>query len=93
MVQGILSAPRKNPQVIAQSLGKSDHQALNHFLSDSIWDWTTVSDQVSIRFYKLIERLNAVANLCLIIDESGILKKGDQSAGVTRQYCVVPRAR
>lgn len=87
VVQGILSAPRKNLQVIAQSLGKSDHQALNHFLSDSIWDWTRVSDQVSIRFYKLIERLNAVANLCLIIDESGIPKRGDQSAGVTRQYC------
>lgn len=87
VVQGILSAPRKNLQVIAQSLGKSDHQALNHFLSDSIWDWTAVSDQVAIRFYKLIERLNAVANLCLIIDESGIPKKGDHSAGVTRQYC------
>jgi SRSO17 transposase len=87
VVQGILSAPRKNLQVIAQSLGKSDHQALNHFLSDSIWDWTRVSDLVAIRFYKLIERLNAVANLCLIIDESGIPKKGDQSAGVTRQYC------
>ena len=87
VVQGILSAPRKNLQVIAQSLGKSDHQALNHFLSDSIWNWTAVSDQVAIRFYKLIERLNAVANLCLIIDESGMPKKGDQSAGVTRQYC------
>lgn len=87
VVQGILSAPRKNLQVIAQSLGKSDHQALNHFLSDSIWNWTTVSDQVAIRFYKLIERIGAVANMCLIIDESGIPKKGDQSAGVTRQYC------
>ena len=87
VVQGILSAPRKNLQVIAQSLGKSDHQALNHFLSDSNWDWTAVSDQVAVRFYKLVERLNAVANLCLIIDESGVPKKGDQSAGVTRQYC------
>jgi SRSO17 transposase len=87
VVQGILSAPRKNLQVIAQSLGKSDHQALNHFLSDSIWNWIEVSDQVAIRFYKLIERVNALANLCLIIDESGIPKKGDQSAGVTRQYC------
>jgi SRSO17 transposase len=38
VVQGILSSPRKNLQVIARSLGKSDHQALNHFLSDSKWD-------------------------------------------------------
>ena len=87
VVQGLLSAPRKNLQVIAQSLGKSDHQALNHFLSDSIWDWSAVSDQVAICFYRLIERLNALANLCLIIDESGVPKKGDQSAGVMRQYC------
>ena len=77
----------KNLQVIAQSLGKSDHQALNHFLSESVWDWNAVSDQVAIRFYRLIERLHAIANLCLIIDESGIPKKGDQLAGVTRQYC------
>ncbi len=87
VVQGLLSAPRKNLQVIAQSLGKSDHQALNHFLSDSIWDWNAVGDQVALQFYKLIERLHAAANLCLIIDESGIPKKGNQSAGVTRQYC------
>lgn len=87
VVQGLFSAPRKNLCVIAQSLEKSDHQALNHFLSDSLWDWTAVSDQVAIGFHKLVERLNALSNLCLIIDESGIPKKGDQSAGVARQYC------
>ena len=87
VVQGLLSAPRKNLQVIAQALEKSDHQALNHFLSDSIWDWRAVSDQVAIGFYKLVERLGALKNLCLIIDESGIPKKGNHSAGVARQYC------
>ena len=87
VAQAILSSPRKNLQVIAQSPGKSDHQALTHFLSGSKRDWTAVSDLVATHFYKLVERINAVANLCLIMDGSGIPKKGDQSAGVTRQYC------
>lgn len=38
-------------------------------------------------FYKLIQGLRAMSNLCLVIDESGIPKKGKQSAGVERQYC------
>lgn len=87
IVAGLLSAPRKNLQVIAQSLGKSDHQALNHFLSDSVWDYTEVYDLVARKFYKLVEGLGALANLCLVIDESGNPKKGKASAGVERQYC------
>jgi SRSO17 transposase len=87
VVEGILSAPRKNLQVISQALGKSDHQALNHFISDSIWDWSLISDRVAGEFYKLIQGLGAMSNLCLVIDESGIPKKGEQSAGVERQYC------
>ncbi|MFM6348114.1 MAG: transposase, partial [Dolichospermum sp.] len=75
-------APRKNLQVISQALGKSDHQALNHFISDSIWDWSLGSDREAGEFYKLIQGLGAMSNLCLVIDESGIPKKGKQSAGV-----------
>lgn len=87
VVAGLLSAPRKNLQVIAQSLGKSDQQALNHFISDSVWDCTLVYDLVAQKFYKLVERLGALTNLCLVIDESGNPKKGKGSAGVERQYC------
>jgi SRSO17 transposase len=87
VVEGLLSAPLKNLQVIAQSIGKSDYQALQHFLSNSVWDWTAIEDEVAKRFYKLVERLGSLANLCLIIDESGIAKKGKESAGVAHQYC------
>ena len=87
VVEGLLSAPRKNLQVIAQSLGKSDNQALNHFISGSVWGPSLVCDQVAMLFYKPIEGLGALANLCLVIDESGNPKKGNASAGVERQYC------
>jgi SRSO17 transposase len=87
IIAGLLSASRKNLQSIAQSLGKSDHQALNHFISDSVWDYTLVYDLVAKKFYKLVEGLGALANLCLVIDESGNPKKGKGSAGVERQYC------
>ena len=87
IVAGLLSAPRKNLQAIAQSLGKSDQQALNHFISDSVWSYTLVYDLVARKFYKLVEGLGALANLCLVIDESGNPKKGKGSAGVERQYC------
>ena len=87
VVEGLLCASRKNLQVIAQSLGKSDNQALNHFISDSVWDWSRVNDQVAMLFYRTIERLGALSNLCLVIDESGNPKKGKGSAGAERQYC------
>ena len=87
VLQGILCAPKKNLEVISPALGKSDHQALNHFLSESTWDWNAVSDLVAIRFYKLIDRLGALANLCLIVDECGFPKKGNHSAGVGWQHC------
>ena len=83
----MLSASRKNLQVISRDLGKSDNQALNHFISDSVWDHFLVFDQVAILFYRAIEKLGALANLCLVIDESGNPKKGKSSAGVERQYC------
>lgn len=87
VVEGLLVASRKNLQAIALSLGKSDNQALNHFISDSVWDPSLVCDQVAMLFYKMIERLGALSNLCLVIDESGNPKKGKASAGVERQYC------
>jgi SRSO17 transposase len=87
VVAGILCAPLKNFQTIAQSIGKSDYQALQHFLSNSVWDWTVIEDEVTKQFYKLVERLGSLANLCLIIDESGIAKKGKESVGVAHQYC------
>ncbi len=87
VVEGLLCASRKNLQVIAQSLGKSDNQALNHFISDSVWDWSKVNDQVAMLFYRTIERLGPLSNLCLVIDESGNPKKGKGSVGVERQYC------
>ncbi len=87
LIEGLLSSPLKNLQVIAQSLGKSDYQALQHFISNSVWDWTAIEDEVAKQFYKLVDRLGALANLCLIIDESGIAKKGKASAGVAHQYC------
>lgn len=87
MVEGILTSPLKNLQVIATSLGKSDYQALQHFISNSVWNWTAIEDEVAKQFYRLVQRLGALSNLCLIIDESGMAKKGSASAGVAHQYC------
>lgn len=87
VVEGILISPLKNLQVIATSLGKSDYQALQHFISNSVWNWTAIEDEVAKQFYKLVQKLGSLNNLCLIIDESGIAKKGKASAGVAHQYC------
>ncbi|MFN5170916.1 MAG: transposase [Cyclobacteriaceae bacterium] len=58
-----------------------------HFISDSVWSYILVYDLVAKKFYKLVEGLGGLANLCLVIDESGNPKKGKGSAGVERQYC------
>ena len=64
---------------------RSQHQAMHHFVSDSPWD----DDDVlrAVRDFTLPELTRASMVTCLIVDDSGIVKKGKHSVGVARQYC------
>ena len=83
-VRGLLgSGGRKSVQPMAERLGLSSHDPLHHFISSPAWDdaplWRVLAEQV--------DRQVGGEDAVLVVDDSGIPKKGDLSVGVARQYC------
>ncbi len=66
-----------------ESVPDADEQQLQHFLSVSPWDEDAVWAQVT---GEANGTLGGHSDSSLIIDESGVTKKGTHSAGVARQY-------
>jgi SRSO17 transposase len=82
-LSGLMLARRKNMERMAEVVVDSDEQALQHFLSNSPWDERVVLDQVARDADAL---LGGTPDSALLIDESGITKKGRHSVGVARQW-------
>jgi SRSO17 transposase len=61
------------------------HQSLHHFVAKSEWSDDAVLAAVRARVLPVIERRGRIR--ALIIDDTGIPKKGKHSVGVARQYC------
>jgi len=80
---GLMQARKKNMERMAEVVPDSDEQVLQHFLSNSNWDGRAVVDQVATEADGL---LGGTADSALLIDESGITKKGKKSVGVARQW-------
>ncbi len=82
-VQGLLSGEeRKNSWTLSERAGDATPDGMQRLLSTTDWDPDLVRDDL---------QSYVVANLgdpsgVLIIDETGFLKKGLRSAGVSRQY-------
>jgi SRSO17 transposase len=82
--KGLIQAKKKNMERMAEAVPHSDDQVLQHFLTNSGWNDQLVIDQLAQEANPLI---GGKKDSCLIIDESGIPKKGTKSVGVTRQWC------
>ena len=61
----------------------SDEQSLQHFISNSTWKQRAVIDQIAKDADK---HLGGNKDSALYIDETGFLKKGKKSVGVSRQW-------
>jgi SRSO17 transposase len=61
------------------------HQSLHHFVAKADWSDDAVLAAVRARVLPVIERHGAIR--ALIVDDTGIPKKGSHSVGVARQYC------
>jgi SRSO17 transposase len=61
----------------------SDEQSLQHFISNSSWKERAVIDQIAKDADK---HLGGNKDSALYIDETGFLKKGKKSVGVSRQW-------
>lgn len=82
-LRGLMQARKRNMERMAEVVPDTDEQALQHFLTYSPWDARAVMDQVALESDSLIGGTESSA---LLIDESGITKKGKKSAGVARQW-------
>jgi SRSO17 transposase len=80
---GLLSkTERKNSWQMAETMHEAGPQRMQRLLNTAEWDVEAVRDE--LRKY-VSEQMGEVDGI-LIVDETGFLKKGDQSAGVARQY-------
>jgi SRSO17 transposase len=82
-LRGLLSeAERKNSWQLAEVAGNSTPYGIQHLLGRASWDADALTED--LREY-VIEHL-ADSESCLIVDETGFIKKGTNSVGVKRQY-------
>ena len=61
------------------------HQSLHHFVAKANWSDDTVLAAVRARVLPIIKRRGPIR--ALIVDDTGVPKKGEHSVGVARQYC------
>jgi SRSO17 transposase len=73
---------RKNGWQMAEAAGDATPHGVQHLLGRAAWDADAVRDD--LRAY-VVEHLGH-ADVVLVVDETGFLKKGTHSAGVWRQY-------
>ncbi|WP_037601117.1 IS701 family transposase [Streptacidiphilus rugosus] len=77
----LLDGRRKSVEPMAARLGEDgNRQALAHFVTSSPWDWAHVRARLAWRMHEAIDPS------VLVVDDTGFLKDGDASAGVSRQY-------
>ena len=83
-VRGQMSATcRRCATTMARELAPEDEEQLHHFVSTSPWDGAPLEAE-------LVRAANALVggpDSFLIIDDTALVKKGKESAGVARQYC------
>jgi len=81
-LRGLLSpVERKNGWQLAEAVGDRTPYALQHLLGRADWDPEAVRDD--LRAY-VVEHLGD-AQAILVVDETGVVKKGTHSAGVAKQ--------
>jgi SRSO17 transposase len=61
------------------------HQSLHNFVAKADWSDGALLAAVRARVLPIIERRGPIR--ALIVDDTGVAKKGKHSVGVARQYC------
>jgi len=74
---------RKSIEPIALRVEGGEVRSMQRFISDVVWDETALIK----KHQELVGNDMGDPAGVLIFDESGCVKKGEDSAGVTRQYC------
>jgi len=83
MVGQMSRLERKSIEPIALNVENAKVRAMQRFLSDVVWD----EKRIVSRYHGIFGEDLADAEAVLIFDESGFVKKENDSVGVSRQYC------
>ncbi len=82
-LQGLLSpVERKNGWQLAEHLGHETPYRVQHLLDRAVWNADVVRDDLQQYVSEHLGHPDGI----LVIDETGFLKKGENSVGVKRQY-------
>ena len=74
---------RKSIEPIALAVEDGQVRSMQRAISDAVWE----EDKILSKYRSIVNDDMGDPNGVLIFDESGFIKKGDDSAGVRRQYC------
>ncbi len=83
MVGQLSQLERKSIEPIALNVENGKVRAMQYFVSNAIWD----NEKIISKYRVMVNEEMGESDGALIFDESGFVKKGDESAGVARQYC------
>ena len=74
---------RKSIEPIALAVEDGQVRSMQRAISDAVWE----EDKLLSKYRSIVNDDMGDANGVLIFDESSFIKKGEDSAGVRRQYC------
>ena len=74
---------RKSIEPIAMAVKEGNVRTMQRFISDAPWD----DDKIITKYRNFVNEDLGSPDGALIFDESGFVKKGQESIGVAKQYC------
>jgi SRSO17 transposase len=80
----LFQGQKANIERMCERVADSQYHQIQHFISESPWDWRPGFDSVA---KGISDAMDGMGKVGLLIDESSHLKKGKNSVGVARQYC------
>jgi SRSO17 transposase len=83
MVGQLSKLERKSIEPMALQVEGGTIRGMQRFITDAIWD----EDQIRWNYHQLVADEMGAPDGVLMFDESGFVKKGNDSVGVARQYC------
>ena len=83
MVGQFSTLERKSIEPIALNVEDGNVRPMQRFISDAEWD----DDKIINKYHSLVNEDMGTTSGVLIFDESGFIKKGNDSIGVGKQYC------
>ncbi|QXZ75969.1 MULTISPECIES: IS701 family transposase [Rhizobium/Agrobacterium group] len=82
-VSGLIGpGDRKSFEPMAERLAPDHYDRLHHFISDGIWDASPLETELAVQ----ADRIVGASDAFLVVDDTGLPKKGDHSVGVAPQY-------